>query len=210
MIDNIRNTGIRRVRVSEILENEHNFRTHGDDQHAALKAAEDELGWIGYPTVYVTESGALKLVNGHLRKRHLIDRYGADTHIDVNVTDLTDDEARLALLTHDQIAAMSVANESRLRGLLESNYEAVTENLHPLLNKLGEEALEASQKATGQAEEVIEKAAAGVAQDRTHGIELLLTNEQQKLFGELVDAFCQQRGFSDASEVVLELAREAE
>ena len=97
-----------------------NFRTHPQGQQDALAGAIDELGFYGYPDVYETPEGTLRLTDGHLRKSLLIQRYGADTEIEVNVTDFDEAEARKATLTKDQLAAMAAQDSEALATLLKS------------------------------------------------------------------------------------------
>lgn len=116
----VRNIGIVRVKVAEIVENEANWRRHGDDQREAFAGTVAELGWYGYPDVYRTADGQIKLVDGELRKTHLLAEYGPDAEIDVNMVDLSEDEARLALATKDRIAMMADSDEKAIQALLES------------------------------------------------------------------------------------------
>lgn len=125
-----RNRGIRRVRVADIRDNESNFREHPDDQAKALNEAETLLGFYGYPDVYIEPDGGVKLVDGELRKYHLLAKYGADHEIDVNETDFTPEEAKLALLTKDPLTAMAKTNKERLDGLMQQ-FDATKATLDP-------------------------------------------------------------------------------
>lgn len=116
----VRNQGLRKIKVSEIEDAPWNFRTHSNEQAAALDGAIDEIGFYGYPDVYVTAEGKLRLCDGHLRKKRLIERYGKDAEIEVNVTDFDESEAKKATLTKDPIAAMADTDAEMLRGLLDS------------------------------------------------------------------------------------------
>src|SRR5262245_61498126 len=82
-----RNKGLRRVRVSDLEDAPWNFRTHPEAQRAALEGAIEELGFYGYPDVYETAEGRLRICDGHLRRELLVARYGADAEIEVNLTD---------------------------------------------------------------------------------------------------------------------------
>jgi hypothetical protein len=108
----IRNKGIRLVRVADIEDNPLNFRTHPEAQRAAFAGIETEIGFYGYPDVYETEAGTIRLIDGQLRKEHLLLKYGNDATIEVNMTDFDEDEAKKALLTHDPLSAM--AEEDRV------------------------------------------------------------------------------------------------
>jgi hypothetical protein len=83
----IRNAGLRRVRVADLEDAPWNHRTHPASQGAALDGAIEELGFFGYPDVYQTPEGGL-------RKDRLVAKYGADTEIEVNVTDFDEAGAR--------------------------------------------------------------------------------------------------------------------
>jgi ABC-type molybdenum transport system ATPase subunit/photorepair protein PhrA len=115
-----RNMEIRRVRVADLEDAPWNFRTHGEQQTATLDGAIEELGFHGYPDVYVTAEGKLRLYDGHLRKQLLLQKYGPDAEIDVNVTDFDDAEAKKAMLTKDPIAAMAGHAEDKLHELIAS------------------------------------------------------------------------------------------
>jgi hypothetical protein len=117
-----RNQEIRRVRIADILEHPQNFRTHDDQQRASLAATVGEIGWYGYPDVFEhpEHPGKVMLVDGELRKEHLIAHYGPDAAIDVNVCDFTPGEAEKALATKDPLAAMAGVDEAKLSELLRS------------------------------------------------------------------------------------------
>lgn len=123
-----RNREIRRVRVADILDNPSNYRTHDDAQRGALQAVVHEIGWYGYPDVFEHPShpGKVMLVDGELRTHHLIEHYGADAVIDVNVTDFDQDEADKALATKDPLGAMAkidLAQEAELLRSLQADSE---------------------------------------------------------------------------------------
>ena len=134
-----RNKEIRRVRVVDLEDSPHNFRTHPKAQRDAFAGAVAEVGWYGYPDVYETESGRLRICDGHLRKSFLLEQYGADAEIDVNVTDFTEADAQKALATHDPLAAMAEHDAEKLAALL-SEIETDSEALQGMLDELAEEA----------------------------------------------------------------------
>src|SRR3990167_1568741 len=115
----IRNIGLRRVAVSSLEDAPWNFRTHPELQRGALDGTIEELGFFGYPDVYETTEGVLRICDGHLRKDLLISKYGAETEIEVNVTDFDESEAKRATLTKDPIAALAEANNEKLEELLQ-------------------------------------------------------------------------------------------
>jgi ABC-type ATPase involved in cell division len=112
-----RNKEIRTVRVGELEDHPSNFRRHPAEQAEALDAVVQQIGYYGYPDVYETPDGKLRLTDGHLRKAHLIAKYGADTEIEVNVTDFDAAEAKVALLTKDPLAALAESSAKELEAL---------------------------------------------------------------------------------------------
>jgi len=133
----VRNKGLRRVRVADLEDAPWNFRTHPPMQRGALEGAINELGYYGYPDVYETAGGTLRLTDGHLRKDLLIAKYGPDTEIEVNVTDFDDDDAKKAILTKDPLAAMAEADTAKLDELLRQ-VQTGDENLAAMLEQLAE------------------------------------------------------------------------
>jgi hypothetical protein len=127
-----RNKEIRRVKVADLLEASWNHREHPDEQHQALDEVVQQMGWYGYPDVYPNDAGQLVLCDGHLRKEYLIGKYGPLVEIDVNVTDLTEAEARLATATKDPLSAMARTNKSKQDELLAS----LAENSRDTVNKI--------------------------------------------------------------------------
>lgn len=135
----IRNKGVRRIRVADLEDAPWNFRTHPEAQRGALAGIVDQLGWYGYPDVYETEEGKLRLCDGHLRKSFLLERYGEEAEIEVNVTDFVDHEAKLATATKDPLAAMAKADGERLDGLLR-DVDAGSEGVQAMLADLADSA----------------------------------------------------------------------
>lgn len=116
----VRNKEIRKVRVADLEDAPWNFRTHPDAQKSSLDGTVNEIGYYGYQDCYVTPEGKLRLCDGHLRKEWLIEKYGPDAEIEVNVTDFTEEEARKATLTKDPLAAMAEQDDGALAELLGS------------------------------------------------------------------------------------------
>lgn len=135
----IRNKGIRLVRVADIEDNPLNFRTHSEAQRAAFAGIETELGFYGYPDVYETEAGTIRLIDGQLRKEHLLSKYGPEATIEVNMTDFDEDEAKKALLTHDPLSAMAEADKVLLDQLLRE-VDTGDEALQQMMTDLADEA----------------------------------------------------------------------
>ena len=99
------------MRVSDIVDNENNFRSHPENQREAFRKTVQTIGFYGYPDVYEID-GALKLIDGELRKHHLIKQYGPNTEIEVNVTDFDEREANIALATHDPLSGLATQDLS--------------------------------------------------------------------------------------------------
>src|SRR5262249_21107802 len=116
MSDPIRNriTGHRRVRAGDLVPHEWNFRLHPDQQKAALEALYREVGFARSLLAYELPDGRLKLIDGHLRRD-----LDPDMEVDVEVLDVTDDEARTLLLSIDPLAALAQTQEELHQRLLE-------------------------------------------------------------------------------------------
>ena len=136
----VRNIGIRKVRVADIQDNPANYRSHPDEQTAAFNGAETELGFYSYPDVFVDpQTGALTLVDGELRKYHLLGKYGDDVEIEVNVVDFSPAEARKALATKDALAGMAETDPKVLDALLR-DIQTSDEALAKMLTDLAQDA----------------------------------------------------------------------
>ncbi len=114
----IRNKGLVRLKVADVQDNPNNYNRHPDAQRKAFRAAVDEVGFFGYPDVYLTDDGTYRLIDGEMRKTDLLDEYGAETEIEFNVTDFNEAEADLALATKDPLAAMARRDGEALNALL--------------------------------------------------------------------------------------------
>ena len=89
----------RRVRAGDLVPHEWNFRFHPNLQKAALQAIYQEVGFARSLLAYELPDGRLKLIDGHLRRD--ID---PDMEVDVEILDVTEEEARKLLLTIDPLA----------------------------------------------------------------------------------------------------------
>ena len=96
----------RRIRAGDLVPHEWNFRLHPDAQKTALQAIYTEVGFARSLLAYALPDGRLKLIDGHLRRD-----LDPDMEVDVEVLDLTDDEARKLLLTLDPLAALARSQE---------------------------------------------------------------------------------------------------
>ncbi len=106
--------GHRRVRAGDLVPHEWNFRLHPEPQQAALRALYEEVGFARSLLAYELPDGRLKLIDGHLRRD-----LDPDMEVDVEILDVTDDEARALLLSIDPLAALAETQEQIHRRLLE-------------------------------------------------------------------------------------------
>ena len=93
----------RRVRAGDLVPHELNYRFHPERQRAALGALYEEIGFARSLLAYELPSGKLKLIDGHLRRD-----MDPDMEVDVEVLDLTDEEARVLLLSIDPLADLAL------------------------------------------------------------------------------------------------------
>src|SRR6516162_7477896 len=116
MPDPIRNRikAHRRVRAGDLLPHEWNFRLHPEMQKAALQALYQEVGFARSLLAYELPDGRLKLIDGHLRRD-----LDPDMEVDVEVLDVTEEEARVLLLSIDPLAALAEEQEQLRERLLE-------------------------------------------------------------------------------------------
>ena len=82
----------RRLRAGDLVPHELNFRHHPELQRAALVALYREVGFARSLLAYELPDGRLKLLDGHLRRE-----MDPDMEVDVEILDVTEDEA-IALL----------------------------------------------------------------------------------------------------------------
>ena len=125
---------LRRVPANTLKEHPQNWRVHPQIQQTALEGVLAQIGIADAVLAFETENGALTLIDGHLRKDIL-----GDTIIPVLVTDLTEDEARLMLATHDPLTAMATQNDELILSLL-SQVTTDNEDVRQFLESLREDA----------------------------------------------------------------------
>jgi hypothetical protein len=104
----------RRIRAGDLVPHEWNYRTHPDTQRAALLALYQEVGFARSLLAYEMPDGRLKLLDGHLRRD--ID---PNMEVDVEILDVTDEEARALLLSLDPLAALAETQTQLYQRLLE-------------------------------------------------------------------------------------------
>lgn len=108
MSDSIRNRikAHRRVRAGDLVPHEFNYRLHGSVQRDALQALYREVGFARSLLAYELPDGRLKLIDGHLRRD-----LDPDMEVEVEILDVTDEEARTLLLSIDPLASLAVEQE---------------------------------------------------------------------------------------------------
>ena len=126
--------GLKQVKASELLAHERNWRTHTDQQAAAMRGILNEVGWVDGVIARQLPDGSLQLVNGHLRRD-----ISGDDLVPVLITDLTEDEAEKVLLTFDPLTGMARADSAMFAELLK-DVEVTDESLRLML---GDEAAKA-------------------------------------------------------------------
>src|SRR5262249_11349185 len=89
-------------------------RLHPESQRAALEALYREVGFARSLLAYELPDGRLKLLDGHLRRD-----LDPDMEVDVEILDVTDEEARALLLSIDPLAALPQTPDQLPRRLLE-------------------------------------------------------------------------------------------
>src|SRR3981081_1623529 len=113
---NIRNRikSHRRIRAGDLVPHEFNFRIQPGHQRAALEALYHEVGFARSLLAYELPDGRLKLIDGHLRR-------GIDPNMDVEVEilDVTAEEAHVLLLSIDPLAALAETQQQLLGRLQE-------------------------------------------------------------------------------------------
>lgn len=121
----IRNRIVEHVTVpaGDLLPHPLNFRRHPHSQRAALEDSLSELGDIRSLLGYRLPDGRIQLIDGHLRRD-----LDPQRPVTVEIVDLTEEEARKALLTMDPIAALADTDADAatlLAGLVRTDSEAL-------------------------------------------------------------------------------------
>src|SRR5882724_7409269 len=104
----------RRVRAGDLVPHEWNFRDHPPAQRAALEALYHEVGFARSLLAYELPDGRLKLIDGHLRRD-----LDPNMEVDVEILDVTDEEARQLLLTIDPLASLAEQQDQLRQRLLD-------------------------------------------------------------------------------------------
>jgi hypothetical protein len=101
-----------RIRASDLVPHELNPRRHPAAQRQALADLYAEVGFARSLLAYELPDGRLKLIDGHLRQE-----MSPDMEVDVEVLDVTDEEARKLLLSIDPLAALAEHDAGTLEQL---------------------------------------------------------------------------------------------
>lgn len=132
----IRVTGLTFEPPDQLLAHPNNPRTHPPAQREALRAALNEIGWIG---AVIQNDLTGNLIDGHMRvEEALSDGY---TKIPVLHVELDHEEEALALATFDPITAMARYDRERLDDLLATT-DTDDERLTAILDDLNDRAPE--------------------------------------------------------------------
>src|SRR5438128_5302867 len=102
-----------RVRAGDLVPHEHNSRTHPEAQRRALLDLYEEVGFARSLLAYELPDGRLKLIDGHLRRD-----MDPNMEVDVEILDVTEEEARMLLLTIDPLACLAEQQEQVRQRLL--------------------------------------------------------------------------------------------
>ena len=114
----------RKVRAGDLVPNEWNFRGHPEHQKAALGAIYREVGFARSLLAFELPDGRLKLIDGHLRQS-----MDPDMEIEVEVLDVSDEEARKLLLSLDPLAQLADYDDrclDELRSLIQTSSDTLS------------------------------------------------------------------------------------
>jgi hypothetical protein len=113
----------RRVRAGDLVPHELNPRRHSAAQRAALAALYEEIGFARSLLAYELPDGRLKLIDGHLRQS-----LDPDMEVEVEILDVSDEEARKLLLSLDPLVLLAdyeTAALDRLREVTTTDSEVI-------------------------------------------------------------------------------------
>src|SRR5580658_6825137 len=156
-----------RVRAGELVPHELNARTHPAAQREALTDLYAEVGFARSLLAYELPDGRLKLIDGHLRRD-----LDPNMEVEVEILDVTEDEARTLLLSIDPLAALAETQTELHQRLLE-----LTPTPSPDLQAAWQAAAEAAVKASTSREVVSvpeQYLLLLTCRDEQHQVELLL------------------------------------
>jgi hypothetical protein len=142
---------LRNVKAAELKANPLNWRTHPENQRAAVTEMLEEVGFVDALIAREDEDGELVLVDGHLRAE-----IADDAIVPVLVLDVSESEAQKLLLTIDPLSAMADLDRGKLDFLL-SRDETQGAAISALKDKMADAAglltdREASETSSGEIE----------------------------------------------------------
>lgn len=120
----------RRVKASALRPHPSNWRTHPPEQQVALRASLKEIGFARSLLAYEDPEWGLTLIDGHLRQE-----IHGNQLVDVEIVDLTRDEAKKLLATVDSVAGLAESDDEKLAALV-AEIEAESEEFADLLAQL--------------------------------------------------------------------------
>jgi hypothetical protein len=159
-----------RIKAGDLVPHELNPRLHTDEQREALQALYAQIGFARSLLAYELPDGRLKLIDGHLRRA-----LDPDMEVEVEVLDVSDDEARALLLSLDPLAQLAEYDSATLEQL-----RAVTETDNATLQALWS-GLEAHDRAVKEQLEQATQPAPQVAEQYLVLIECASEQEQVAL-----------------------------
>jgi hypothetical protein len=172
--------GHRRVRAGDLVPHELNPRRHPEAQRAALAALYEEIGFARSLLAYELPDGRLKLIDGHLRQS-----LDPDMEVEVEVLDVSDEEARKLLLSLDPLVLLAEYDTQvldRLRDATTTESEAIRNLWQSLAANDA-----AVQESLGRAREADRGASASESIPEQYLIVIACTDEQNQL--ELLERF---------------------
>lgn len=121
------------VRAGDLVPHPLNFRRHPAGQRRALQDSLEELGDIRSLLGHRLPDGRIQLIDGHLRRD-----LDPERRVTVELVDLTEEEARKALLTLDPLAALA-ESDADAAGRLAALVRTESEALRAMWRKLAQE-----------------------------------------------------------------------
>lgn len=106
---------VRRMKLGDLLPADFNWRSHPQSQRDTLTGVVGDIGFVGSVDARLLPDGSVQLLDGHLRREEW-----PDLEVDVNICDLTDDEAKKYILTRDPLAGLAEADSVKLDQLLKT------------------------------------------------------------------------------------------
>jgi len=113
-----------KMRAGDLVPHELNPRTHPEAQRLALLDLYAEIGFARSLLAYELPDGRLKLIDGHLRRQ-----LDPEMMVEVEVLDLTDEEARKLLLSVDPLTSLAghdAVKLAELRRMTKSSSDSLT------------------------------------------------------------------------------------